>query len=141
MCIRRQHVQRALFACSCAAFVSSLLLPAFMFERRESLLGYEALMWGWWGALTFDLGWFANIAYFYGIRAGYLDRQAHARVASVLALAIGLTSIRTKEWWFNEAAPTPILELGPAFNVWLLSFGLLLVWSSVSWESYEDAST
>ena len=40
---------------------------------------------------------------------------------------LGLTSFQAQEWWFNEGSSTPILGLGLGFQIWLLSFLVLLV--------------
>ena len=127
MTFSRSHVSRAVLALSVLSFGVSLFLPALLFGREKPLYGAQVLAWGWWGALSWDFAWYANIAYAVAVVSCARGRRKAAIAASAVALVLGLTSFLAREWWFNEGNATPIAGLGPAFYVWLVSFCILLL--------------
>jgi hypothetical protein len=110
---------------SLALYVMALGLPALVFSSHEPVRGYDLLLWGWWGLLTFDFPWFANLAYFLAIFVVLLGARRAGQILSALAFAIGLLSLRVKAWYFAENEGTPIEKLGSAFYFWIASFLVL----------------
>jgi hypothetical protein len=115
--------------CSLAVFIGSLFFPGLLFEEHEPEFGAMLLAWGWWGLLTFDFPWFANPAYFVAITLFALKWDNLARLSAGGALAFGSLSLFVDKWWFNEGSSTPVAGLGPAFYIWMASFGVLLLGS------------
>ena len=122
-------IKSALITCTSILFISSLFFPALLFQYQKSLPGFQILAWGWWGILTLDFAWFANPIYLIGLM--YLKKEEYvaARYCSAGALVLGASSFSAKEWWFNEGSGTPIMGLGSAFYIWMLSFLLLFIGS------------
>src|SRR5262245_20599232 len=114
-------------AASLAFFIASLGMPALEFDNHEPVTGVVLFFWGWWGLLTFDFPWFANPLYFAAIASAVLGKRATGQILSGLAFAIGLLSLTTREWWFNEGSATPVEKLGPAFYFWMASFLVLFM--------------
>src|SRR5215210_1985752 len=110
---------------SFALFIASLGMPALEFAAHEPVRGYEALLWGWWGALTRDFPWFANPLYVAALIFALTGMKTIGQVCSGLALGFGLLSLRAHQWWFNEGSATPIEKLGLAFYFWMASFLVL----------------
>lgn len=140
MNIARHFVRWGALFGSCSAYVYSLFLPALLFEHHESLSGGHVLAWGWWGILLLEFGGLANIAFFVAIVGYIANFKRISLLATVLSLILGLTSFHAKAWWFNEGSGTPIVHLGPAFYVWILSFvtlllGRILQTSRTEWRS------
>jgi hypothetical protein len=127
--MKMQNVRWLVIGCSLAVFFASLFFPALLFADHEPQSGATLLAWGWWGLLTFDFAWFANPAYLAAMLALALRFHRAARILSAIAVALACLSFTTTEWWFNEGNATPVLGLGPAFYLWLLSLGILLVGS------------
>ncbi|WP_414439216.1 hypothetical protein [Burkholderia sp. 22PA0106] len=121
--------RRAVLGASTAAYVLSLLLPAMYFEKEPSLSGLALLGQGWLGLLTLNPAWLANPLCVWA--AVQLARRCYGRAAGfgAAALACALCSLFTKNWYFNEAAATPIAGLGIGFYVWLLALAALLLGS------------
>lgn len=107
-------------------YVLSLTMPAMHFDKEPSLSGLSVLAQGWWGLLMLNPAWLANPLY--GIAAVQFARSRYAGASwfSGAAIACALCSLVTKNWYFNEADPTPISSLGVAFYVWLVAQILLL---------------
>ncbi|MBK1853272.1 hypothetical protein FE845_18145 [Marinobacter sp. 1-4A] len=105
-----------------ALFGLSLLFPALIFEHREPLLGIQVLLSGWWGFLTFDFAWFANIAFFFALSQISRGVYGKALVANIFAIVLGLLSFLADEWWFNEGSGTEIIGLGVGFYIWMAAF-------------------
>lgn len=122
-----KSLRLAVLVISLAMYVYSLSLPALLFQHREALPGAHILAWGWWGILSLQFAWFANPAYAFAVIFYAKNKREHAVALCGGALLLGLTSFLAKEWWFNEGSGTPILALGLGFQVWLLSFLVLLV--------------
>ena len=110
-----------------AAFVLSLMLPAFLFQFDKPLRGMTVLLLGWWGLITGEVGWFGNLAFFYALWATITGHEFGAKVASTVAFILALTSFHAKEWYFSEAGGTPILSHGSGFYMWLFAFLILLL--------------
>ena len=125
MNISRSHLQGRLLAISGALYLFSLLLPALLFEHHEPLVGGNVLAWGWWGVLLYEFAWFANPAYFVGVLAYLSKNMPLSKLASVVAIFLGLTSFHAKEWWFNEGSGTLILGLGAGYYIWMMSFSVM----------------
>lgn len=129
MSISENTLRRAILACSGAAFVCALFLPALLFKQHKAALGIDVFLSGWLGVVTLNFAWYANPAYALALRQFSAMQYAHARLACAIALALGMLSFFAREWWFNEGSGTPIAGLGIAFYFWMSSFGLLLVGS------------
>src|SRR5258706_10450719 len=104
----------------------ALFLPALEFEAHAPDKGITTLLWGWWGLLTYDFPWLANIAYFIAVLQIFLGKRAGALKYAIAAVAIGLLSLLVRKWFFNEAEGTPVKNLGSAFYFWMGSFVALL---------------
>jgi hypothetical protein len=104
----------------------ALFLPALQFEARPPVKGITTLLWGWWGLLTYDFPWLANIAYFIAVVQIFLGKRASALKYAIAALVLGLLSLLVKKWFFSEAEGTPVKNLGSAFYFWMGSFVALL---------------
>lgn len=111
-------------------------MPAIEFAAHEPVNGGEVLCAGWFGVLTGDFPWFANPLYFAALLfalAGTV-REKERRMGRIisqslcgLALAIGMLSLRVREWWFDESKSTRVQGLGIAFYYWMGSFLVLLL--------------
>jgi hypothetical protein len=104
----------------------ALFLPALEFEAHAPVKGITTLLWGWWGLLTYDFPWLANIAYFIAIAQISMGKHAAALKYGIAAVALGLLSLLVRKWFFNEAEATPVKNLGSAFYCWMGSFVALL---------------
>ena len=104
----------------------ALFLPALEFEAHAPVKGITTLLLGWWGLLTYDFPWLANIAYFSAVVQIFLGNRAGALKYAIAAVALGLLSLLVKNWFFNEAEATPVKNLGSAFYCWMGSFIALL---------------
>lgn len=124
-----------LLAVSAALYLASLSLPALMFAEHAPLSGLHILGWGWWGLLTFDPGWLANLAYFATLVFMGMRFYSAALIASSFAVLLGMTSFLAKEWWFHEGYPTPIAALGTGFYVWLIGFVLACLSAFLAWRT------
>ena len=122
----RDRVRPLLFVSSIALFSYSLSLPALLFAHHRPLSGLTLLAWGWWGALFFQVAWFANPAYAFALFWYLRHQRPNTAFLSGLALLLGATSLGAKEWWFNEGGGTPITGLGSGFMAWMSSFLCLL---------------
>jgi hypothetical protein len=123
--LSKYHKQSALLAI--ALYLVSLGLPALQFEHHAPELGISLLIWGWWGLMFLNLAWLANLNFFYGVYEFLHGERRNALISSGVALALGCFSLATRNWYFNEGAPTPIASLGPGFYLWMLSFAFLLL--------------
>ena len=108
-------------------FFVSLWLPALEFREHSAVRGLTTLLWGWWGVLTGDFPWFANLAYFAAVFFSFLRQRAVAMICCVLALGLGSLSHWVHQWYFNEAGGTPVARLGAAYYFWMASFAALLL--------------
>lgn len=127
MSLLRKHSRFVVLTASLAIYVYCLSLPALLFQNREALPGAHILAWGWWGIFMLQFAWFANLTYAFAVISYAKGKRAYSAISCGTALFLGLTSFRAQEWWFNEGGGTPIIELGLGFQVWLLSFLILLV--------------
>lgn len=124
---RQQFLSWIAVAASLALFLASLGLPALEFATREPVRGCVALCWGWWGVLTGDFPWFANPLYFAALTLALMRKRAMSQLLCVLALGVGMLSLRVRAWWFDESKATPVEKLGPAFFFWMASFLVLFL--------------
>jgi len=115
----------SLVMASIALFSLSLALPGLQFAQHEPVRGVTLLLWGWWGFLLRCPAWAANPAYVVSAILIITGHTKTARISAFAGIALALTSYSAREWWFNEAAGTPILRLGAAFYVWLASHCVL----------------
>lgn len=113
--------------CSILLYFISLFLPALLFAHHEPLFGGYVLAWGWWGVLTFDFAWFANLTYALALISYKDNNKWLSKQVCNITIVLGLTSYFTKEWWFTEATGAPIKGLGIGYYVWMLSFSMLLL--------------
>ncbi|MBX3678491.1 MAG: hypothetical protein KF853_15865 [Rhodocyclaceae bacterium] len=119
-------IRKAIVAFACALYALSLFLPGLLFERRAPLPGYEILMFGWLGILSFDFAWYGNPMFVLSaIFLGFKHARKSAFTSSV-GFFLGFLAVFAKEWWFNEGAGTPIKELGIGYYIWMCSFLLLM---------------
>lgn len=118
-------VPRHFIVLSLVLFIVSLALPGLLFAHEPAVRGYTLLMWGWWGLLTGDYPWLANLFYFAAILFHRLRKPIIALVLCIPSIPLALLSLKVDEWWFNEGSSTPVTGLGPAFPVWLSSLGIL----------------
>ena len=109
-----------------ACYVVSLTLPALLFTDHAPVTGAKLLFYGWWGILYLNFAWLANLAFFAGIRYFLKMKYGLAGVSGGIAFSLGYMSVLAKKWWFNEAHGTEIAALGPAYNVWMASFFVLM---------------
>jgi hypothetical protein len=110
---------------SLVLYAVALGLPALEFASHEPVRGYDALLWGWWGLLTFDFPWLANPIYFLAILLVLVGLRKVGQVLSAVAFALGWLSLGVKKWWFAENEGTPVENLGSAFYFWMASFLVL----------------
>ncbi|MCO6057233.1 hypothetical protein NG726_11180 [Pseudomonas sp. MOB-449] len=111
---------------SLTLYAGSLFLPAIEFVKVKPVFGAEVLAVGWLGVITLRFAWFANPAFVLAAIAFAHKKTGRAVGWSITALVLGASSTLAKEWWFNEGVPVPIRGLGIAFEVWMLSFLILL---------------
>ena len=112
---------------SIGLFLASLALPGLHFSKEDPVFGYQLLLMGWWGILTGDFPWLANILYYSSLQNIRIQKFRKALWLSVLCIPLALLSYRVDEWYFNEARGTPITGLGMAFYVWISSFIVLSI--------------
>ena len=112
---------------SLALYIASLGMPALEFANHEPVKGYVTLLWGWWGLLMRDFPWLANPIYFLALFVVLAGDKKAGQVLSVLAFGVGMLSLWTREWSFDESQSTPIRNLGSAFYCWMASFLVLLL--------------
>jgi hypothetical protein len=122
--------REAVAGCSGMAFGLSLALPVFRFDGHEPVLGITVLAWGWWGFLLGEIGWLANLIFFFALSQFVTEKVLISKVASTAAVVVGITSFHAKQWWFDEGNATAILTHGLGFYLWLVS---LLILSVGSW--------
>lgn len=123
-------------ALACMTYGSSLLIPSILFKNHVPLLGYEVLLAGWWGVLEGNFAWYANPLFALAALKLMRGNTIGPTIYSFLGVALALTSPHAKQWWFSEAAGTPIAGLGSGYRVWLLSLTILLcasVLNAVLW--------
>jgi hypothetical protein len=118
---------RAAIAVSLTLFIASLGMPALEFANHEPVRGITALLWGWWGLLTFDFPWLANLFYFMVLILVFTRNRRIVQIFSAMAFVVGLLSLRVQAWWFYEGSSTPVKKLGPAFYFWMASFAALFL--------------
>lgn len=112
---------------SVALFVASLLFPVFQCENTESVFGIEVLLWGWWGVLMMNVGWFANVAWAISVFQKMKGRGKSAFFWSLCAAVLSLEGFAVTEWWFNEGGGTPVKSLGPGFYFWFAAIVFLFI--------------
>ena len=123
------------------SYLSALPMPALLFSGHPPVMGITTLLWGWWGVLTGDVPWFANLLYFLALGLVFLRFYKSAQLLSALALTFGCSSLYVRQWFFNEAGGTPVIGLGLAFYLWMASFALLLVGSiGLYWLNLQTAA-
>jgi hypothetical protein len=107
-------------------FVASLFLPALLFQEVDPVTGGNLLAWGWWGLILGNPAWCANPIFLIAVIAFLFRKYIFALIGSGIAFLLGTCSFFASEYYFNEASSTPIVGLGPAFYVWMLSFGVFI---------------
>ena len=107
-------------------YAFSLFLPALRFESHPPVKGITALMWGWWGLLSYDFPWLANLAYFVAVIQFSSGKRVGVLKFVLAAIGLGLLSLLVKHWYFSEAEATPVKSLGSGFYCWMSSFMVLL---------------
>lgn len=110
---------------SMGLFLASLFLPALLLET-QALSGWHVLAFGWYGLLTANVAWFANLAYVYALSQMLLMRHARAGWVALGGAIVSLQSWTAEAWWFNEGSGTPIEALGSAYYVWTISLIILV---------------
>lgn len=115
----------AIAGASLLVFAASLALPALRLADGQAVPGWRLLVWGWFGLLTGDLPWFANLIYAVAL-ACFVNRSWDLawRLAAASAL-FGSLSMLVGDWWFDSADHRAVVGLGPAFYVWQAAFLLL----------------
>ena len=131
MTATRQKARWFVLLASGVCYLAALPLPALLFQREPPVRGITALLWGWWGLFTGDFPWFANPAYFLALFLVSLGLHKTVQLLCALAIGLGARSLCVEKWYFNEAYGTPVTGLGPAFYLWMTSFGVLLVGAMV----------
>ncbi len=118
-------------------FAASLKFPAFVFREHEPVIGGSLLFFGWIGILTGDFGWLANPAYLLALGFLYFGTESAAKVFSGIAVLLGLLSLRTQGYYFDESGRTPIDKFGFGLYIWLASFFLLQLYFWMPYFSYQ----
>ncbi|MDR3101085.1 MAG: hypothetical protein LBV73_28980 [Paraburkholderia sp.] len=114
---------------SAVLFFAALLMPAMYFEKEAPLQGLSVLAQGWLGLLMLNPSWLANPLYVLAAVQFVRKRYARATLFCGAAIACALCSLLTSQWYFSEAAGTPIASLGIAFYAWLAALVVLLLGS------------
>jgi hypothetical protein len=73
--------------------------------------------------------WCANPVFLIAVFAFLVKKYVFAQIGGVAAFVLGAYSFFANEYYFNEASSTPIVGLGLAFYIWMLSFGVFIVGS------------
>ena len=100
-------------------FLLSLPFPVFEFEDTSPIMGYDVLMWGWWGLIMFNLGWISNVLWIIGITRVLKNRIKPALYFGIASAVLSLQGFTVSEWWFTEGSGTPVKSFGPGFYLWL----------------------
>jgi len=106
-------------------FLASLSTPAILFTDHAPVFGAVVLFYGWWGLILYNFSWLANfflVAAFVNFRN---KKYTRATVKSIAGFGLGLLSLRTKEWWFNEGFSTPVIGFGIGYYLWMMSYFIL----------------
>jgi hypothetical protein len=105
---------------SAGLYLTSLALPALLFENHEPVTGATVLGAGWMGPFAgWQIAWYANLFYGAIVVFTLLKRYGVSLWFGPPCAAIALTSPQAHTWYFNESTGTPIQGLGSAYPVWL----------------------
>lgn len=115
------------FAISGILFLYSLTQPVFLFSQNPAVEGYTVLFFGWFGFLTGNPGWLANWFFISAITTSLLGHRKTAISLASAAILFSLDGFRVKEWYFTEAAGTPVQSLGTGFYIWVTAICLTAV--------------
>jgi hypothetical protein len=84
------------------------------------------VMWGWLGALTGELAWYANIPLILAVIA-LLDNRRPSRIGAVVALLLAVSMFVPTNLWHHEGYGEPICAYGIGAWLWLLCFPLVML--------------
>ncbi len=107
-----------------ALYVTSLVLPGLHLVDYDPVLGIQILLTGWYGFLILELAWAANVFFIAAVIATLREKSLGAGYLATTAFAVGLLSLRAKQWIANHAH---IDYLGSGFYVWMAAFALLAI--------------
>ncbi|MEM9280210.1 MAG: hypothetical protein AAGA96_00145 [Verrucomicrobiota bacterium] len=122
---------------SAGCYLTSLTLPGLLFDSHNPIRGWQLLLMGWWGLLTFDFPWFANIFFFLSLIFAAFGKNIAALTLALVCLPLSSLTFFVEEWYFNEGSGTPVTGIGPAFYAWFASFAL---WGLAVWFRMKAAS-
>lgn len=106
-------------------YVSSLPLVAFVCADGRRIEGWVVLAWGWFGLLMLNPAWLANVVYAAAVLISAFRLYGVAAGVGAFAFGLGLFAFAAGEWYFSESGGTKIVRLGPAYYVWMASFGVM----------------
>ena len=122
-------------------FISGLLLPFFYTEFRYRynlntyrepagiILGWKALVWGWYTIFNGGIWWFANIGLYYSIRKYLRDDLSSLKTIS-FSVFLALSSILYEKFpndggGLGGAIDQYIIAHGMGFYFWLVAYLIL----------------
>ena len=122
MAIHKKDFRWLILSVSLLVFGSALALPAARLFGIFIVDGYKLLLWGYLGAFSYDFPWFANIVYLAALACLSMRWYAAARNMSLAALGLAALTLRTQFFGYTMGNLLTVIELGPAFYLWFLSF-------------------
>ena len=109
-----------------ALYMTSLVLPGLYLVDYDPVMGIQILLTGWYGFLILEFAWAANVFFIAAVIAALRKKSLGAAWLATTAFAVGLLSLRSKQWIANHAH---IDYLGSGFYVWMTAFALLAITS------------
>lgn len=107
-------------------FLASLFLPA-IHAGSMAVHGGHLLAMGWLGVIYGGFGaWVANPVYVLALLLFVFRQDRWAAPCALLALLIGLDSLRLDSWRVDEK-PVPIDHFGIGFHAWIAAIVILVV--------------
>ena len=111
------YILPALFLYGLSLYYPALTLPWAYFKNAT---GLTLLTWGWYGVLSLNFSWFANIAFLVGTQLFFLKKYKHAIWFSLISLFLGSTTFMLDSVHNNSK-----MQLYLGFYLWLGSFACL----------------
>ena len=111
------YILPALLLYSLSLYYPALTLPWAYFNNAT---GFTLLKWGWYGVLSLNFAWFANITFLVGTNLFFLKKYIHAIWVSLASLFLGSTTFMLDSVHHNGE-----MKLYYGFYLWLGSFACL----------------